>query len=217
MWIISWELSRKSFFLSLLYSGVLPLIYGLKIYRATVERLIKTFLAAHQFEPGLPPALALLKARFFTVGSSRRLENYYANRSLAMGYFEYHYTTGAGKSRQTHEVDVFQYTLGSIFPRILIEPNSAAVQIPFISQWRKIATESTEFNRHFTAYLGSPTGDAQLFELLEPNVIHRLNEIKSKNFFIEIAENEMSFIFERAPQHIQDLEIILELIKVIDE
>jgi len=83
-------------------------------------------------------------------------ENRYANNVLSGNYqqneilaFDYHYTTGSGKSREEHNLSFFILTLPAVFPDLTIRRENFFTKVAEVFGYQDIKFESAEFSKAF--------------------------------------------------------------------
>jgi hypothetical protein len=83
-------------------------------------------------------------------------ENRYANNMLSGNYqqneilaFDYHYTTGSGKSREEHNLSFFILTMPVLFPDLTIRRENFLTKVAGVFGYQDIKFESAEFSKAF--------------------------------------------------------------------
>ncbi len=83
-------------------------------------------------------------------------ENRYANNMLSGNYqqneilaFDYHYTTGSGKSREEHNLSFFILTMPALFPDLTIRRENFLTKVAGVFGYQDIKFESAEFSKAF--------------------------------------------------------------------
>ena len=72
--------------------------------------------------------------------------NYQQNEILA---FDYHYTTGSGKSREEHNLSFFILTMPALFPDLTIRRENFLTKVAEVFGYQDIKFESAEFSKAF--------------------------------------------------------------------
>jgi hypothetical protein len=160
-----------------LFLGISLGALALAHYLAEARR--KAFRAvAHQF--GLtyyakdPFTTVQMPFRLFLRGSTRQVTNMLVGRGPAGGEiraFDYRYTTGSGKSRQTHNRSVVMSATGAAWPHLSVRNEDIGDKIFRMVGVRDHELESEEFNRRFQL----DTSDARFATaLVDPAMMHLL-------------------------------------------
>lgn len=153
--------------------GALALAHYLAEARRKKFRVV-----AHQFglayHPKDPFATVQMPFRLFQRGSTRRVSNVLVGRGPAGGEvraFDYQYTTGSGKNRQTHRRSVVMSATGAAFPHISIANEDIGDKIFRMVGLRDHELESEEFNRQFRVDTSDPRFATAL---VDPAMMHHL-------------------------------------------
>lgn len=155
------------------------------------------------------------KGDIFHQGSNKKIYKLYTNTKNNLKYFEFSFVIGSGKNRKTVYVQLIQKQLQDSYPHIFIMPDIKFLpDLPKFG-YKKVDLTSSEFNKNYTLYCQNEDYGAKLYELLEPDVIELMDNLKFSNFYIEIVENEMNFIFKSLPTRRSDFIAIMQIIEKI--
>lgn len=146
---------------------------------------------------------------------------YFANlvrgdyQKLPFEFSNYYYTTGSGRSRQTHDYGVLRITLTRKLPHIVLDNRSNNFlnisNLPTYKGRQKLQLEG-DFNKYFDLYV--PAGyerDALYF--ITPELMQQLIDYGAK-FDIEIIDNYL-YIYSEKPFKLQKEETIRGLFTLI--
>lgn len=203
-------------FVPIAAGGVPVLVYYGYLYGKLRTKMVRQFLDANGFTKSEAPDIASREAQVFKYGHSKRVRDYYKSTVHNMEYFHYQYTTGSGKNSRQHVHDILKSHTRDVFGHVVISSKFSSPGTGMLS-WRKLEMESPEFNKKFRVYVKKSKKGSDAYELLEPNVMHRLIELEIKGLVIELVGNEMYFIFHSLPSKRLQLDQILHLIELFDE
>lgn len=87
----------------------------------------------------------------FGVGSSRRSSNQLSGRIGEIDFecFDYKYTTGSGKNKNTHRYGIVAANVRLLLPRLTIRPEGLFDKVVALAGWDDINFESEEFSRRY--------------------------------------------------------------------
>lgn len=142
-------------------------------------------------------------------------------RGLPFSSYEYIYTTGSGKSQQTHYLQVFELTLPRAMPHMVIDSlvesgsyGASTLPIKFAGSQR-IELEG-DFSKYFSLYAPDNYGVTAL-TVLAPDAMAALMDHASK-CDIEIINNKMYFYWPITPKDKDDYEeVFLTVDSVLDK
>ncbi len=145
------------------------------------------------FSPGVPVPAAWGIFRLFSRGDSRRVP--YRARGEYRGHpievFDYQYSTGSGKNRQTHFYTPLMVHTPWMLGRIIIRPENFLDKIAAAIGFDDIDLDSHEFNRKF--FVKSPD-KKYAYDLLHPRSMEYL--LSHPRMTVETAEGIFLFYFE---------------------
>ncbi len=134
----------------------------------------------------------------FQRGRSRRSYNLIEGRSdgIEVRMFDYQYTTGSGKNRTTHRKSVCLLETasrrGSIFPHVIIRPESLFDRFASMVGFNDIDFESVEFSRKFFV----KSRDRRFaYDLIHPRMMEFLLRVGS--IHIEVASRAVLIHHDR--------------------
>lgn len=134
---------------------VAALVFGL-VHHARRKKLWSNWSRARNwtFAEKVPQAVGAFRGGPFNRGSSRKAFFGYHGRfdGLPVQGFEYQYSTGSGKNRQTHHYHVDVLQLGGRFPALNLSRENWATRT-FTSD---LTFENAEFNREWNVRSDSP-------------------------------------------------------------
>lgn len=142
-------------------------------------------------------------------------------KGLPFNSFEYHYTTGSGKSQQTHFLQIFELTLPRLMPHMVIDSlvetgsyGASTLPIKFAGSQR-IELEG-DFSKYFSLYAPDNYGITAL-TVLAPDAMVALMDHASK-CDIEIINNKLYFYWPSTPKTQKEYEEIFSTVdSVLDK
>jgi hypothetical protein len=121
--------------------------------------------------------------------------------------FDYHYTTGSGKSRKEHEISFFILFLPRPCPELTIRPAGIFARLAGALGWSDINFESAEFARAFQ--VRSPDRKFA-YDICHPAMMQFLLENRDLN--MEIEKRVLALAFDR---RLNPPEIVLNLTRLL--
>lgn len=164
----------------------LPFLIPIIIYgwvSARMQKLFFTQLAevlGMTYEPSADRST--VSGYFFDVGAGDRPRNVLtgAYEGVPIRLYEYHFTTGSGKHKQTHRFVVSEIDTQGNLPHVFMRPEGFSV-LGKPPETKLLSLEGN-FNDHFNVYVPEDS-EIEALQILEPDVMARLiDEFKAFGF-----------------------------------
>lgn len=117
----------------------------------------------------------------FGQGYSRRSSNLLSGRigQIDWEIFDYHYTTGSGKHRQTHQVGVVAANVPIVFPTMMMRAEGFFDRIASLAGFDDINFESEQFSRRYHVHCD----DRKFaYDLIHPQMIEYLLSVEPRHW-----------------------------------
>ena len=208
-----------AFLLSALLLGALGVWFWLR-RNANWERWMRLsrFAAANNlvYSPSSPDPQ--YPGSIFGLGSGRSALNHLraqGTRFLDIG--SYQYTTGSGKSRQTHNWGFMAFHLDRKLPHMLLDARSNngwfGTNLPSNFDKSQVLSLEGDFNDHFTLYCPSAYERDALY-VFTPDLMALLID-EASPFDVEIVDDWM-FVYSSRPFNPTDPEVYRRLFRIVD-
>ncbi|OGZ46600.1 MAG: hypothetical protein A3J54_00995 [Candidatus Ryanbacteria bacterium RIFCSPHIGHO2_02_FULL_45_13b] len=178
---------------------ILPLMWFMVGYSYARARILKEFMKQFALANGFEyfeEHIVDMKGALFEKGHSKTVSNIIYGRynNRRMRFFNYQFSIGQGKHRQTYDHTVCEITLPGIAPNILVESKKFFDFNSFKKPHQKEMPLESGFQTYFETYAPEDF-DIETFELFTPDVMTTLIDM-AQGYDFEFIENKL-YIFQQ--------------------